>query len=139
MISGLVCGRILIGTQALNYTRLGLKVAIQYGHNRRQFGPKGNEVPIISYGTHQRRLYPALATTVALTAALNHCKELYASKKVSAKQVHVLVSGLKAWSTWHSKETLNNARECCGGQGFAAHNQIGPLICDTDVRKMNLD
>jgi hypothetical protein len=50
-----------------------------------------------------------------------------------AKIIHVLSSGIKAAATWWRVEGLQACRECCGGQGFLAANQIGPLATDMNV------
>lgn len=42
-------------------------------------------------------------------------------------------AALKAVSTWNTTDTLQTAREACGGQGYLAENRIGRLKADTDV------
>jgi hypothetical protein len=51
----------------------------------------------------------------------------------AAKQIHMASSGIKAAATWQRKRILGDCRECCGGQGFAANNRIGPYLNDMDV------
>jgi acyl-CoA oxidase len=77
----------------------------------------------MDYLTHQRRLFPLIATTYALRSAANHTrsallelqkewnatgqKELDPARK---REIFLLACGLKAVSTWHRSETLQTAR-----------------------------
>ncbi|KAJ3182276.1 hypothetical protein HDU85_003318 [Gaertneriomyces sp. JEL0708] len=137
MLGALVGGRVLLATGGCVASQLGLLVAIRYAFNRTQFpadGQSGAEVSIMSYLSHQRKLFPALATTVITRLSVGHLKNLFAARTPETmKQVHVLAAGLKAYSTWHRGETLRVCREACGGQGFAYHNMIAPLMLDNDI------
>jgi acyl-CoA oxidase len=67
MLGTLVQGRVCVGAAAMSASKNALTIAIRYGLRRRQFGPGGQEeVPIIEYRSHQRRLLPALAKTYAM-------------------------------------------------------------------------
>src|SRR5262249_23461593 len=44
-----------------------------------------------------------------------------------------LAGGIKAMSSRHAIDTLQECREACGGQGFLAENQFGRLQADVDV------
>ena len=44
-----------------------------------------------------------------------------------------MAAGLKAYSTWHTTDTIQACREACGGQGYLAVNRFGALKADTEV------
>lgn len=135
MLGALVGGRIGIPRSGLAATRTGLTIAVRYGDTRRQFGPEGGkEVPILNYRTHQKRLIPALATTYALHFALKKLTSRYINREESEMQeIEAIAAGLKAITTWHTSETLQTCRECCGGKGYLWENRIGPLKNDSDI------
>lgn len=66
MLGTLVQGRVSLDGAASWASALGLHIAITYATQRRQFdGVDGQEVVLLDYGKHQRRLLPRLATTYA--------------------------------------------------------------------------
>jgi acyl-CoA oxidase len=136
MLGTLVGGRISVARFALSAARSGLAITVRYSRHRRQFGPAGApEVPILQYQTHQRRLLPALASTVAAGLALDALNRRYLDSlhDPDRRAVEADAAALKAWVTWHVTSTLQHCRECCGGQGFLAANRVGVLKSDTDV------
>ena len=67
MLGTLIQGRVSVGGAAISATKSALTIAIRHGARRRQFGPPdGDEVPVLDFRVHQRRLLPPLATTYAL-------------------------------------------------------------------------
>jgi len=115
MIAPLVLGRLHITTLSNRYALIGLKIAIRYGHQRRQFKPEGavDELPIIEYLTHQRRLYPPLAASFAYQFALKFWREIFLKKNKTSddeRQIHLLAAGLKRTVpknfSWQYKITL---------------------------------
>jgi acyl-CoA oxidase len=67
MLGALVQGRVSISSASVTTAKTALTIAVRYGLRRRQFGPPGgDEVAVLDYRTHQRRLMPALAKTYAL-------------------------------------------------------------------------
>ena len=135
MIGTLVGGRITIGLSALSAVKSALTIAIRYGNRRRQFGEAGQpETALLDYRTHQRRLLPALATTIVLDIALSRLVDRFAGMKPGdSREVEGLAAGLKAYTTWFAQHSITDARECCGGQGFLAINRIAVLRRDIDV------
>lgn len=65
-----IIGRVLIGTGAVDASKIGIVIAIRYSCTRPQFGSK----IIMDYLTHQNRLLPALANTYALHFAMGALK-----------------------------------------------------------------
>jgi acyl-CoA oxidase len=60
----------LIAQGAVDACKIGVTIAVRYAAQRPQFGGKY----ILEYLTHQRRLFPALATTYAMHIALMRLK-----------------------------------------------------------------
>lgn len=135
MLGTLVGGRIGIPRSALAAAKTGLATTIKYSDKRRQFGPEGGaEVPILNYRMHQRRLMPYLANTYALTFALQHLTKRFVNRKEEEMQeIEALAAGLKAYSTWNARNTLQECREACGGKGYLSENRIDNLKNDTEI------
>ncbi|ERM81639.1 hypothetical protein P872_19995 [Rhodonellum psychrophilum GCM71 = DSM 17998] len=135
MLGTLVGGRIGIPRSALTAAKSGLTIAIRYGDKRRQFGPEGGEeVPILNYRMHQRRLIPPLATSYALNFALKYLTDRFLNKaEEEAQEIEALAAGLKAYTTWFATATLQEAREACGGKGYLSENRIDALKNDTEI------
>lgn len=135
MLGTLVGGRIGIPRSGLSASKSGLTIAIRYGDTRRQFGPEGgNEVPILNYRTHQRRLIPLLANAYALHFALKYLTDRFINRKEEEMQeIEALAAGLKSFATWNATATLQECRECCGGKGYLSENRIDALKNDTEI------
>lgn len=135
MLGTLVGGRVSIALAASSAAKSALTIAVKYGARRRQFGPAGEaETVVLDYRTHQRRLMPRLATTLALEFALKHLvNQFLESAPDDRRQVEALAAGLKAYSTWHATDTIQACREACGGQGYLAVNRLASLKADTEV------
>lgn len=135
MVGTLVGGRVSITGAAVSVAKVALAIAIRYGARRRQFGPKGaDEVLILDHPSHQRRLLPKLAKTYAISFAQQVLVQKLISHDASdTRDIEALAAGLKAYATWHTTDTVQTARECCGGQGYAARNRFAALKADSDV------
>lgn len=135
MLGTLVGGRIGIPRSALSAVKSGLSIAIRYGDQRRQFGPEGGEeVPILNYRMHQRRLMPLLARTYAHHFGLQYLTNRFLDRTEDEMQeIEALAAGMKAVVTWHCTQSLQECREACGGKGYLSENRIDALKNDTDV------
>jgi len=135
MLGTLVGGRIGIPRSALAAAKSGLTIAIRYSDQRRQFGPEGgSEVPILNYRMHQRRLLPALAKTYAVHFALRYLTNRFLNKTESEMQeIEALAAGMKSYSTWSTRDILQECREACGGKGYLSENRIDALKNDTEI------
>ena len=73
MIGTLIRGRVTVGGSAGNAARVALDIAIRYALERRQFKAPDDddEVLIMDYLVHQRRLFPLIARSYALQFAQN--------------------------------------------------------------------
>lgn len=135
MLGTLVGGRVSVGAAGVSVSKSALTIAIRYGAKRRQFGPENQpEQAILDYPSHQRRLIPRLAETYALNFAIRHLMDCYTGTiPTDSQTVEALAAAIKATSTWHNNATVQECRECCGGQGFLSINRLPALKADSDV------
>jgi acyl-CoA oxidase len=142
MLGTLVQGRISLDGSAAWASALGLDIAITYGNQRRQFdsGLGTPEVVLLDYGKHQRRLLPRLATTYAEIFAHDEFLQKFdgvfsgrTDTDADREDLETLAAALKPLSTWHALDTLQEAREACGGSGFLAENRLVGLRSDLDI------
>jgi acyl-CoA oxidase len=145
MLGTLIQGRVSVAGAAMSATKSALTIAIRYAARRRQFGPpEGDEVPILDFRAHQRRLLPPLATTYALHFAqeevvaeldriFGRIGDAGDEVERDRRALETRAAGLKAIATWHATETIQTCREACGGAGYMSVNRLGDLKADTDV------
>jgi len=146
MLGALVRGRVSVSGSAVGAASLAQTIAVRYGEARRQFAAPGGdeEIVVLDYLAHQRKLLPRLARTYALRFAQNELVEMLhdvqttreAGGEVDEKRQRQLESraaGTKALTTWHATDTIQACREACGGQGYLSENRLGQLRADTDV------
>jgi acyl-CoA oxidase len=135
MLGTLVGGRIGIQRSALSAAKSGLAITIKYSDQRRQFGPEGgSEVPILNYRMHQRRLMPLLAKTYAVHFAVQYLTRRFINRtETDAQEVEAMAAGMKAYSTWSTRDILQECREACGGKGYLSENRIDALKNDTEI------
>ena len=142
MLGTLVRGRITVGGSAGAAARVALDIATRYALQRRQFSApdEDNEVLIMDYLVHQRRLFPLIARSYALQFAQNElvgkCHDIQTADAPDAdeqRELEARAAGLKAANTWHASRAIQEAREACGGAGYMAENRLIALRGDTDV------
>jgi len=141
MLGALVQGRVSLDGAATWGAALSLKIAVTYANQRRQFDDgTGSETVLLDYGKHRRRLIPRIATAYAQT--FSHDELLRKFDLVfsgendtdeSRQDLETLAAALKPLSTWNALDTIQEAREACGGQGFLAENRLVGLHQDLDV------
>ena len=135
MLGTLVGGRIGVPRSGLTAAKVGLAITIKYSDRRRQFGPdQGEEIPILNYRMHQRRLIPYVAKAYACHFALQYVTDRFVYRKEEEMQeIEAIAAGLKAYATWNTTATLQECRECMGGKGYLSENRIDRLKNDTDI------
>ena len=142
MLGTLVQGRVSLDGAATQASAIALTIAITYGSQRRQFSAGGDaeEMVILDYQRHQRRLFPLLATTYAQTFAHDEFLVKFdqvfsgaADTDADRQDLETLAAALKPLSTWHALTALQESREACGGAGFLAENRLVGLRADLDV------
>ncbi|MGM7679258.1 acyl-CoA dehydrogenase family protein [Microbacterium sp. A94] len=141
MLGTLVQGRVSLDGAASWASALALHIAITYATQRRQFdGADGQEVLLLDYGKHQRRLLPRLATTYAQIFAHDEFLQKFdgvfsgrTDTPDDREDLETLAAALKPLSTWHALDTLQEAREACGGAGYMFENRLVGLRQDLDI------
>jgi acyl-CoA oxidase len=149
MLGTLVRGRISVAGGAGSATQKALALAIRYGDIRRQFADPatGEEVVVLDYLVHQRKLLPALATSYALHFAqsdlVSEMHDLQSQRsshppgaapdEMRQRELETRAAGIKAVGTWHATATIQTCREACGGAGYLSANLLPQLKADTDV------
>ncbi|GGF22404.1 acyl-CoA dehydrogenase family protein [Williamsia phyllosphaerae] len=149
MLGTLIRGRISVAATAGAAGRKALAIATRYGLTRRQFEApdSDDEIVIMDYLAHQRKLLPLIAKSYALNFAQNEVtEELHEVQTANPestegddsfagrqRQLESLAAGLKAMTTWHASHSINVAREACGGAGYLAENQLSIMRGDIDV------
>ncbi|GAA1789033.1 acyl-CoA dehydrogenase [Agromyces lapidis] len=142
MLGTLVQGRVSLDGAATVASAMGLTIAITYGNQRRQFNASSDtdEEVLLDYQRHQRRLLPRLATTYAQVFAHDEFLVKFdavfsgeADTDDDRQDLETIAAALKPLSTWHALDTLQEAREACGGAGFIAENRLVGLRQDLDI------
>ncbi|MCR2764899.1 acyl-CoA dehydrogenase family protein [Microbacterium sp. zg.B48] len=142
MLGTLVQGRVSLDGSAAWASAIALDIAVTYANQRRQFdsGTGTDEVVLLDYGKHQRRLLPRLATTYASIFVHDEFLQKFDSVMGGAtdtdadrQDLETLAAALKPLSTWHALDTLQEAREACGGAGYLFENRLTGLRADLDI------
>ncbi|MFS0883791.1 acyl-CoA dehydrogenase [Aeromicrobium sp. 179-A 4D2 NHS] len=141
MIGTLVRGRVSVGGAARAAAEVALSIATRYALQRRQFeGAPGEEVVLLDYRMHQRRLLPLLAEAYALRFAHNqlvarmHRLQTEEDPDPHAqRELEGRAAGLKAAQTEFATRAIQECREACGGAGYMADNRLTTLRGDSDV------
>ncbi len=142
MLGTLVQGRVSLDGAAVAASKVALRIALQYATERRQFNAASDteEVVLLDYQRHQRRLLPRLATTYAAAFAHEELLQKFDGVFSGAQDtdedrqdLETLAAALKSLSTWHALDTLQECREACGGAGFMVENRFTSLRADLDV------
>lgn len=142
MLGTLVQGRISLDGSAAWASALALYISLTYANQRRQFdsGAGTDEVVLLDYGKHQRRLLPRLATTYAEIFVHDEFLKKFdgvfsgrTDTDADREDLETLAAALKPLSTWHALDTLQEAREACGGAGFLFENRLVGLRQDLDI------
>jgi acyl-CoA oxidase len=142
MLGTLVQGRVSLDGASVAAAKIALAIAVRYGNERRQFNAASDtdEEVLLDYRLHQHRLLPLLATTYAASFAheqlLTKFDDVFSGAHdtdADRQDLETLAAALKPLSTWHALDTLQEAREACGGAGFLAENRLTGLRADLDV------
>lgn len=142
MLGTLVQGRVSLDGAAVVASKLALDIAVRYAHARRQFTSTSpvEETRLIDYQRHQRRLMPRIAQTYA--DAIAHDTLLHTFDAVfsgtddsdaTRELLETQAAGFKSLTTWNALDTIQEAREACGGAGYMEENRLVGLHADMDV------
>ncbi len=142
MLGTLVRGRICVGSGAAMATRKSLSIAVRYGLQRTQFRRPGSseEILLLDYQTHQRKLMPNVAKAYAygfavneVTLQLQRVYDAQGSDPTAARELETRAASLKVALTRWANDTLQTAREACGGAGYMSENGLTLTRQDADV------
>ena len=135
MLGTLVGGRVGVPYAGLSAAKLGLAIAIKYADKRTQFGPNGgDEISILDYTTHQRRLMPLLAKAYAFHHGQRYSLGRYVNKtEKDGQEVEAVAAGMKSLCTWFTTEALQECREACGGNGYLWENRFADMKADSEI------
>lgn len=142
MLGTLVQGRVSLDGASAVASKAALAIAIRYGSERRQFTAASDveEEVLLDYRRHQKRLFTCLAETYAMSYAherlLTEFDGVFSGRTdtpEAREDLETLAAGLKSLSTWAALDTLQEAREACGGAGFLAENRLTLLRADMDI------
>jgi len=140
MLGTLVRGRASVGGAASAAAEVALTIAGRYALRRRQFGNGGDEMLLMDYRLHQRRLLPLIARSYAhrfaqnqLVARLDSLQRKENPDEHLQRELETRAAGLKAVQTWHAMRAAQQAREACGGAGYLSANRLTRIRDDLDV------
>lgn len=142
MLGALVQGRVSLDGAASAASKIGLAIAVKYAAERRQFSPApgAEEMTLLDYATHRRRLFPRIAETFATHFAHDRLLDLFHAvfsgeedTPEKREDLETTAAALKSASTWFALDTLQECREACGGAGFLTENRFTSLRQDLDV------
>ncbi|MGC5629365.1 acyl-CoA dehydrogenase [Georgenia sp. Z1344] len=142
MLSTLVQGRVSLSNAASGSARMALAIAVTHAEQRRQFtgGDPQEEVVLLDYQRHQRRLLPRIARTYALSflgaELLERFDDVFSGRHDTdedRQDLETLAAATKPLATWNALDTIQEAREACGGAGYMAENRLTGLHQDLDV------
>eukprot|EP01095_Lingulamoeba_sp_RSL-Kostka_P007406 TRINITY_DN2360_c0_g1_i2.p1 TRINITY_DN2360_c0_g1~~TRINITY_DN2360_c0_g1_i2.p1 ORF type:complete len:527 (-),score=184.79 TRINITY_DN2360_c0_g1_i2:551-2131(-) len=118
----------------LGPTKVGLIISLRYANWRVQFSPgKGQqEVPLLFYTSHKRRLLQILGTLFGYDFMYHYLWDRVESSPTQAdiEEIYALSAGVKSYSGWFTNLALQTFTECCGAQGFRACNRFGHFKAD---------
>ncbi|MFJ1647622.1 acyl-CoA dehydrogenase [Streptomyces sp. NPDC088258] len=124
-MSRILPGRLCVSSAAVGAGKASVYTAIRYAENRLTSGPGRGDMPVMEYRSHQRDLFPALATVYAMNLLLNLAKRAFlAPSGTSPDELNDLISITKALSTWEMSHVVGICRERCGAQGMFRVNRI---------------
>lgn len=142
MLGTLVQGRVSLDGAATAASKVALQIAVTYANQRRQFNASSDtaEETLMNYQRHQRRLIPRIARTYAASFAHEELLAKFDGVFSGAtdtdedrQDLETFAAALKSLSTWDALDTLQEAREACGGAGFMATNRFTQLRADLDI------
>ena len=142
MLGTLVRGRICVGGGAATATRKALSIATRYALERKQFRRPnlGDEITLMEYQLHQRKLLPNIARAYAYGFAQNEVAlKLQAvtdedhRNTTSSRELETRAAGMKLLQTRWANDTVQVCREACGGAGYMSENGITLTRHDVDI------
>ncbi|MCP9263289.1 Prolyl endopeptidase [Dirofilaria immitis] len=135
-------GRAAVVGKGVVATRLAAVIATRYSAVRKQFRAANDaeERSVIEYSMQQHRLFPHIATSVALTIFYRkfisitykhfvRCaeNEKFLYELMLSREIWILSCAAKVISTEEGVSALDNARLACGAYGFLKSSRLNDL------------
>ena len=95
-----------------------------YGH----YSKSDIELPLMHYKSQHSRLLGLSAQAFAILFASKACITVHQDPRESTPYIHAIVSGLKAYATQKAADGAEDARKCCGGQGYAVLSGLPDIV-----------
>ncbi|KAI0464246.1 fatty-acyl coenzyme A oxidase [Komagataella kurtzmanii] len=151
----LLGGRVTMVTDSFRMAQRFITIALRYSVGRRQFSTKNSseELKLIDYPLHQRRLLPYLALTYALSISSFDLSQTYdsvlsnldaAGKSQDFSKLGQAIAGLKnlfcasaslkSTATWYVAQLIDECRQACGGHGYSSYSGFGKAYNDWVVQ-----
>ena len=157
--AALIATRVELFGQCSDVLKLAVTIAVRYGCVRRQgwrSGKRGvgEEVRLMDYETHQRRLLPIIAHAIAIqltakrvqstvdamlvsltTASSSSSSSSAASSTVlsALESVHATTAGMKSFATSYVNDAIEVCRQSLGGQGYSVYALLPGVRADWAV------
>jgi acyl-CoA oxidase len=138
MFGGLLNGRSIIIRCAVFQLAQALTITTRYSTVRQQGSPSalGNEKAIIHYKHQHFRLLSLIARCYITILAWKSANASHAELKARRENgdhstlpyIHMLMCGLKAWSTQTAADGAEEARKMCGGHGYIIISGLSEIV-----------
>ena len=107
-------------------------IATRYSTVRTQgsghYSTSNIEVPLMYYKSQHSRLLGLSAQAFAIHFASKACFTVYQDQRESTPYIHAIVSGLKAYASQKAADGAEDARKCCGGQGYFVLSGLPDIV-----------
>lgn len=139
MIGTLVQGRVSLDGASVRAMQAALTIAIRYASERRQFrGPPAARPCCSTTGSTSAACCRVSPKPTRWRSPTSGCLgiEVFSGAgdtEENREDLETLAAALKPLSTWAALDTLQEAREACGGAGFMAKNRLTGLRADLDI------
>ena len=153
--AALIATRVELFGQCSDVLKLAATIAVRYGCVRRQGwrgGKRGvdEEVRLMDYETHQRRLLPIIAHAIAIQLTAKRVQSTVDAMLVSLtsstssspasssvlsalESVHATTAGMKSFATSYVNDAIEVCRQSLGGQGYSVYALLPGVRADWAV------
>lgn len=138
LYGGMLNGRNLIIRNSAFQLAQAATIATRYSvvRTQGQRSVPGEEPSVLSYKLQHYRLLTIIAQAYANIFASNSLRRTYKELLTQQAQgnhemlpyVHMLMSGLKAWTTQNAADGAEDARKACGGQGYLIISGLPEIV-----------
>ena len=131
--TALIQTRVELLGQCSDVLKQAVTIAVRYAAVRRQgwlASRGGEEVQLLDYETHQRRLFPIIGSAVAIQCTAKEVQSAVqravaglgsSASSLSLESVHATTAGLKAFASWYVNDAIEVCRQSLGGAGYSVY------------------